>query len=103
MNLDLARIQTKSNLAQQATSTPGEPHAGHCSHMSEVKIFQDVEHDEAKSDYSFPEATQILPYDAPEEDWIAQRSKGIGGSDASVIMGENRYRELLDLYEDKKG
>lgn len=71
--------------------------------MSEVKIFQDVEHDEAKSDYSFPEATQILPYDAPEKDWIAQRSKGVGGSDASVIMGENRYRELLDLYEDKKG
>ncbi|NWN87164.1 MAG: YqaJ viral recombinase family protein [Micrococcaceae bacterium] len=70
--------------------------------MSEVKIFSDEVSDE-KPNYSFPEATQVLPYDASDEDWKAQRGEGIGGSDASVIMGENRYKELLDLYEDKKG
>src|SRR5699024_12411576 len=34
---------------------------------------------------------------------FAQRSQGVGGSDASISMAENRYRELLDLYEDKMG
>lgn len=70
--------------------------------MSEVQTFADEQHDE-KPDYSCPDAVQILPYDAPEEDWKAERGNGIGGSEASIIMGENRYRELLDLYEEKRG
>lgn len=58
---------------------------------------------DGKPDYSFPEAAQLLSYNASAEDWTAERSQGVGGSDASIIMGENRYRELLDLYEDKVG
>lgn len=51
----------------------------------------------------YPEAEEILAPDAPEEQWHDTRKGGVGGSDASIIMGENRYRELFDLYEDKLG
>lgn len=37
-----------------------------------------------------------------EEEWLAWRRRGIGGSDAPVIMGLSPYRGLLALYVDKK-
>lgn len=37
------------------------------------------------------------------EDWLEQRKKGIGGSDASTIVGLNKYSSLFSLYCDKKG
>lgn len=37
------------------------------------------------------------------QDWLEQRRKGIGGSDASVICGLNPYKSLYELYLDKKG
>ena len=37
------------------------------------------------------------------EDWLAQRKKGIGGSDVSSIMGLNKYKSALELYLDKTG
>ena len=37
------------------------------------------------------------------EEWLQLRRKGIGGSDASVIMGKNPYRSILQLWEEKNG
>lgn len=42
----------------------------------------------------------------PEEisqQWHAQRAKGIGGSDVSVITGVNRWRSIGDLWREKTG
>lgn len=38
-----------------------------------------------------------------EREWRLWRRNGIGGSDASVIMGVNPYRSILDLWDDKCG
>lgn len=38
---------------------------------------------------------------ARKEEWLAWRRRGIGGSDAPVIMGLNPYRGQLSLYVDK--
>ncbi|MGM9936457.1 MAG: YqaJ viral recombinase family protein, partial [Candidatus Ornithomonoglobus sp.] len=35
------------------------------------------------------------------EDWLRERKKGIGGSDAAAILGMNRYRSAFDVYADK--
>lgn len=35
------------------------------------------------------------------EDWLRERKKGIGGSDAGAILGMNRYRSAFDVYADK--
>ena len=37
------------------------------------------------------------------EEWLQLRRAGIGGSDASVIMGKNPYRSILQLWEEKTG
>ena len=37
------------------------------------------------------------------EDWLEQRRKGIGGSDASVIMGVNPWKSPMDLWLEKTG
>lgn len=34
-------------------------------------------------------------------EWLQLRRKGIGGSDASVVMGKNPYRSILQLWEEK--
>lgn len=41
--------------------------------------------------------------DLPHEKWIEYRRTGIGGSDASTIVGLNPYSSLYKLYADKKG
>lgn len=35
--------------------------------------------------------------------WLEERRQGIFGSDASVILGTNPYRSILQLWEDKTG
>lgn len=37
------------------------------------------------------------------EEWLSYRKLGIGGSDASVVLGINPYRSILRLWEDKTG
>lgn len=34
----------------------------------------------------------------PEEEWLAWRRKGIGGSDAAAIMGISPFRTARDIY-----
>lgn len=38
-----------------------------------------------------------------KEEWLEWRKMGIGGSDASVIAGVNRFRSILQLWADKTG
>lgn len=54
-------------------------------------------------DRSVPDAIRLLPADAPREDWLAARRLGIGGSDASVIAGVNRFSSLYGLWLEKTG
>ncbi|WP_312095356.1 YqaJ viral recombinase family nuclease [Aminipila sp.] len=35
--------------------------------------------------------------------WLALRRRGIGGSDASVVCGVNKYRSVIELWMDKTG
>lgn len=37
------------------------------------------------------------------EEWLAERTKGIGGSDISAIVGMNPYRGAMDVWLDKTG
>jgi len=39
----------------------------------------------------------------PREEWLELRKNGIGGSDASAIVGLDRYRSPFDVYADKLG
>lgn len=36
-------------------------------------------------------------------EWLELRRSGIGGSDASVVMGKNPWRSILQLWEEKTG
>lgn len=49
------------------------------------------------ANYSIIDLTQNTPA------WIEWRHRGIGGSDASAIMGENRFKQRHDLLAEKKG
>ncbi len=42
-------------------------------------------------------STENMPY----EDWLEYRKLGIGGSDASVVCGINRYKSPIELWLDK--
>jgi putative phage-type endonuclease len=44
-------------------------------------------------------ATENLPY----EDWLDFRRQGIGGSDASVVCGINRWKSPIELWMEKTG
>lgn len=53
--------------------------------------------------WACPEAERLLPADAPREQWLAERRRGIGGSDASTIAGVNRWGSRYELWLDKTG
>lgn len=42
-------------------------------------------------------STKNMPY----EEWLNWRKKGIGGSDASVVCGVNKYKSPVELFMDK--
>lgn len=37
------------------------------------------------------------------QEWLEERKKGIGGSDAATILGLNPYKSNIDLWEEKTG
>jgi putative phage-type endonuclease len=39
----------------------------------------------------------------PNEQWLELRKKGIGGSDASVVCGVNKYKSPVELFMEKTG
>ncbi|MCV2395959.1 YqaJ viral recombinase family protein [Actinotalea sp. M2MS4P-6] len=53
--------------------------------------------------WACPDATLVLPADAPREKWLAARRAGIGGSDASTVAGVNRWGSRYELWLDKTG
>jgi putative phage-type endonuclease len=50
-----------------------------------------------------PTARLILPKGAPEEQWHAVRRTGLGGSDIAAVVGLDRYRSAMHVYEAKHG
>ena len=38
-----------------------------------------------------------------EQSWHNERSKGIGGSDASILLGINKWKSELELWLEKTG
>lgn len=48
-------------------------------------------------------STLILKAHAPREEWLRVRNMGIGGSDASVIMGYHPSKSALQLWMEKTG
>ena len=45
----------------------------------------------------------ISTRDMTREEWLEARRQGIGGSDASAIMGQNQWASPLSVYLDKRG
>ncbi|MDE5859902.1 MAG: YqaJ viral recombinase family protein [Oscillospiraceae bacterium] len=43
-------------------------------------------------------STENMPY----EEWLEYRKKGIGGSDASVVCGINKYKSPVELWLEKQ-
>ncbi|MEN2423056.1 lambda-exonuclease family protein [Streptomyces rimosus] len=50
-----------------------------------------------------PTARLLLPADASEDAWHAARRAGVGGSDVAAILGMDRYRGPLHVWEAKQG
>lgn len=46
---------------------------------------------------------KVLTLDMSREEWLKERKKGIGGSDASVILGFNPWKSPFELYIEKTG
>lgn len=53
--------------------------------------------------WSCPDASLLLPADAPRQDWLDSRRDGLGGSDASTVAGVNRWGSRYELWLDKTG
>jgi putative phage-type endonuclease len=53
--------------------------------------------------YRTPGSTLILPAKAPRELWLAERTKGVGGSDISAILGLNKWKSAYGVWCDKLG
>jgi putative phage-type endonuclease len=54
-------------------------------------------------DFDFPSATKMGDFSQDRTEWLLQRARGIGGSDAGSIMGLNQYCSPLDVWALKKG
>jgi putative phage-type endonuclease len=51
-----------------------------------------------------PAGNEVLPPDAPRDQWLAERRKGIGGSDIPLLMGVSPYSDTqYALWLDKTG
>lgn len=53
--------------------------------------------------WSMPDARVVLPADAPRPQWLEARRRGLGGSDASTVVGVNRWSSRYELWLDKTG
>jgi putative phage-type endonuclease len=48
-------------------------------------------------------AVEILPYGVDRQRWLAVRRTGLGSSNASTLVGLNKYESRTELWEDKAG
>ena len=54
--------------------------------------------------FSFMQALTLISTEGMSyEEWLSWRDKGIGGSDASVICGLNKWKSPVELFMEKKG
>lgn len=57
----------------------------------------------ATTPWSTPAARLLLRADVPRAEWLAARRLGLGGSDASTVVGLNPYESRYSLWLDKTG
>jgi putative phage-type endonuclease len=50
-----------------------------------------------------PAGVLVAPSGIPEDEWLALRMTGIGGSDVASLLGMNRYTSPRELYLEKRG
>lgn len=55
----------------------------------------------ARSNFACPAARLLLKANAPREAWLAARKKGIGGSEASKILGLSTYGDQFSVWAEK--
>lgn len=53
------------------------------------------------ADDYFSQYCELIPFEN-EDEWLKLRMKGIGGSDVSCIMGNNRFKNRKDIYKSKQ-
>lgn len=53
--------------------------------------------------WASPEARLLLRADAPREAWLRYRRSGIGSSDASTVLGLNRWSSPYVVWAEKRG
>lgn len=58
---------------------------------------------EKRADWRMPDAEPVLPISAPRPEWLERRRRGLGGSDASTVVGVNRWSSRYELWLDKTG
>lgn len=57
----------------------------------------------AAGPWAAPGARLLLRADAPIPVWLDERTRGLGGSDASTVAGVNRWSSRYELWLDKTG
>jgi putative phage-type endonuclease len=57
----------------------------------------------AKGRWSCPDGRLVLRYDAPREEWLEARRLGIGSSDASAVLGVNKWTSPYEVWAEKRG
>lgn len=50
-----------------------------------------------------PDSKLVLRADAPREEWLGYRTKGVGGSDVSAILGFSKWASGYGVWLDKTG
>lgn len=58
--------------------------------------------EELQDEISLEQLENSMNHPAREQ-WLEERKKGIGGSDAATILGLNPYKTSIDLWEEKTG
>lgn len=56
-----------------------------------------------RANWRCPDGRLVLRYDAPREEWLRYRSLGIGSSDASAVLGVNRWTSAYEVWAEKRG
>ena len=57
----------------------------------------------AKGRWACPDGRLLLPYNATEAEWLSVRRTGIGSSDASSILGVNKWGSAYEVWAEKRG
>lgn len=56
-----------------------------------------------RANWRCPDARLLLRYGASREEWLAARVGGIGSSDASAVLGVNKWTSPYEVWAEKRG